>query len=174
MARSALQQRSGTINRGPRRLALIAPAASVVLGSLCSALPIVSTAGWGPDCGFLMLLAWRLLRADAWPVWWAAPLGFVNDIITGAPIGQSVALWAMVMLLLDLADSRTLWRDYWVEWLLAAVLILANAAFTWRVAGWSGAHLPFSALLPSAGLSMIAFPLAAGLAGMIDRWRLGR
>ena len=39
--------------------------------------------GWWPDFGLLMLIAWRLLRADAWPAWWAAPLGFVNDLVTG-------------------------------------------------------------------------------------------
>ena len=173
MVRSALHQRSGAIGRNRRRSTLVAPALSVVFGSLLSTLPIVSTAGWAPDAGFLMLIAWRLLRADAWPAWWAAPLGFVNDIITGAPVGQSVALWPAVMLLLDLADRRTLWRDYWIEWLLAVLLIVANAAFTWRVAAWDGAHMPFSAMLPSALLSMIAFPLAAGVAGLIDRWRLG-
>ena len=46
----------------------------------------------GPTSGLLMLIAWRLLRADAWPAWWAAPLGFVNDLIAGNPIGLSVAL----------------------------------------------------------------------------------
>ena len=174
MVRSALQQRSGAIGKGPRRGALLAPSASVVAGSLVSLLPIVSSAGWGPDLGFLMLIAWRLLRADPWPAWWAAPLGLTNDLVTGSPIGQSVALWPLAMLLLDLADRRTLWRDYWIEWLLAVLLILGEVWFSWRVAAWGGAHLPFSGMLPTALLTMVAFPLAAGIAGLIDRWRLGR
>ena len=64
--------------------------------SLLAALPIVSTSGWYPDFGFLVLIAWRLLRADAWPAWWAAPLGLVNDLFTGHPIGLSVALWTAI------------------------------------------------------------------------------
>ena len=37
------------------------------------------------------------------------------------PLGFSVALWSATMLVLDLIDRRTMWRDYWLEWALAAV-----------------------------------------------------
>ena len=174
MVRSALQPLPAAIGGGPRPFVRWVPAVSVIAASLVALLPVVASDGWAPDAGFLMLIAWRLLRGDAWPAWWAAPLGFANDLITANPIGQSVALWSAVMLLLDLADRRTLWRDYWVEWLLAALLILLSTWFAWRVAAWSGAHVQFSAMLPSLGLSIIAFPLAAGIAGLLDRWRLGR
>ncbi|MEO6248536.1 MAG: rod shape-determining protein MreD [Sphingomicrobium sp.] len=174
MVRSALQQRAGTINRGPRRAALYLPAASVVAGSALALLPIIADAGWAPDLGLLTLIAWRLLRADAWPAWWAAPLGLANDLLVGSPLGQSVALWSFVMLSLDLADRRTLWRDYWIEWLLAAMLLLASEAFEWRVAAWGGASVPGNAILPPLIISIIAFPLVAGIVGALDRWRLGR
>ena len=29
------------------------------------------------------------------------------------------------MLALDLIDRRTMWRDYWIEWMVAGVLIAA-------------------------------------------------
>jgi rod shape-determining protein MreD len=174
MGRSALQPRAGAIGKGPRRGALLVPAASVVAGSALSLLPLVTDTGWAPDFGFLTLIAWRLLRADAWPAWWAAPLGLANDLLVGSPLGQSVALWSLVMLLLDLADRRTLWRDYWIEWLLAALLLLASEAFEWRVAAWSGARVPFTAVLAPLLVSVVAFPLVAGIVGALDRWRLGR
>ena len=174
MVRAALQQRAGGIGRKPRPGVRLIPAASVIAGSLCSLLPIVSVTGWVPDAGFLMLVAWRLLRADAWPPWWAAPLGFANDLIVGTPIGQSVALWTGVMLLLDLADRRTMWRDYWVEWILATALILVAKAFEWRVAAWSGARLPMLAMVPTVLVTAMAFPLAGGVVNLLDRWRLGR
>ena len=174
MDRSALPSKATIIGQGPRSGALVIPAISVVAGSLCSLLPIVAELGWAPDFGFLMLLGWRLLRADAWPAWWAAPLGLANDLITGAPIGQSIALWAAVMLLLDLADRRTLWRDYWVEWLLAALFITVSEWFAWRVAALGGARLPFAAMVPPTILSIFAFPLAGGIVALLDRWRLGR
>ena len=174
MVRAALQPRSGAIGQGPRAGVHIVPAASVVMGSLCALLPIISDTGWAPDFGFLMLIGWRLLRADAWPAWWAAPLGLGNDLLTGSPIGQSMALWPVVMLLLDLADRRTMWRDYWLEWVHAALLACLSEWFDWRVAAWGGARVPFSAMAPAILLSIMMFPLVSGLVQRLDRWRARR
>jgi len=173
MARSALQTR-GRLNRGPRKGVRIIPAASVVACSLLAILPVVAHRGGWPDFGFLMLIAWRLLRADAWPAWWAAPLGFVNDLLTGMPIGLSVTIWTAVMLVMDLVDRRTQWRDYWIEWAVAAALILAAETAEWKVAQWSGAPVPFVLMLPAITISILAFPLFAYLASRLDRWRLGQ
>jgi rod shape-determining protein MreD len=173
MVRSALQTR-GRLNRGPRTGVTVIPAASVVAASLLAILPVVSDRGGWPDFGFLMLIAWRLLRADAWPAWWAAPLGFANDLLTGAPIGLSMALWTAVMLAMDLVDRRTQWRDYWIEWALAAAFILAAEAAEWEIAGLSGAPVSFTQMLPSITVSILAFPLFAFIASRLDRWRLGQ
>ena len=110
MVRAALSGRT-RIGREPAPYAPYVPAATVVVGSLLAALPIISMSGWYPDFGFVVLISWRLLRADPWPAWWAAPLGLINDLFTGLPIGFSVALWSATMLLLDLIDRRTMWRD---------------------------------------------------------------
>lgn len=175
MVRSALQPPPGAgIGSGPRRGVRLIPAISVVAGSLLALLPVVASEGWAPDFGFLMLIGWRLRRADAFPAWWAAPLGFGNDLILGCPIGQSVALWAGAILLLDLTDRRTMWRDYWLEWLLAALLIALGEWFEWRVSAWSGAAMPSRALVAPTILTIIAFPLAAGVVQLLDRWRLGQ
>jgi rod shape-determining protein MreD len=173
MVRSALQAR-GRLNRGPRQGVTAIPAASVVAASALAALPIISHTGAWPDFGFLMLLAWRLLRADAWPAWWAAPLGFANDLLTGMPIGLSVTLWTAMMLVLDLIDRRTQWRDYWIEWILAASLIFAGETAEWKVAAWSGAPVPFTAMVPAIVTSILAFPVFAFIASRLDRWRLGQ
>ena len=162
------------IGKGPRVAAAYIPAASVVAASMLSALPIVSTSGWYPEFGFLALIAWRLLRSDPWPAWWAAPLGFANDLITGAPIGLSVAWWTATMLLLDLVDRRTIWRDYWIEWALAAVLLLLNEAVERWVAGMMGAALPVASIAPPLLISIFAFPIAAWVVARLDHWRLGR
>ena len=173
MARAGLASRRG-VGKFPPRLALFVPAASVVVASLLSALPIVSTSGWYPDFGFLLLISWRLLRSDPWPAWWAAPLGFINDLFTGFPIGFSVAFWSATMLALDLIDRRTMWRDYWVEWVLAAVLILIDEWLLWRVAGLVRAAPPFTAMLPPIIISICVFPISAWIVSRLDRWRLGR
>ena len=114
-----------------------------------------------------MLISWRLLRADPWPAWWAAPLGLVNDLFTGYPIGFSIALWSATMLALDLIDRRTMWRDYWIEWVLAAVLIAIDEWLQWRVAALAGAALPFARMVPPLIISICVFPLR--LARLADR-----
>jgi rod shape-determining protein MreD len=173
MVRSALASKQ-KIGAGPVAGAAYVPAAAVIVASLLSCLPIVATSGWFPDCGFLVLLAWRLLRADAWPAWWAGVLGLINDLITGYPLGLSVTIWTLSMLVLDLIDRRTIWRDYWIEWVLAALLILLNEAAQWQVAAWMGAPVPFSAMIPPLLIAIAAFPVAAWFVGRLDRWRLGR
>ena len=174
MVRSALGQRGTAIGRGPRAGADYVPALSVVAGSLLSLLPIVSATGWWPNFGLLMLLAWRLLRADAWPAWWAAPLGFANDLITGSPIGLSISLWCAIMIAMDILDRRTMWRDYWIEWALASLLILFSEAAEWKVASWMGAPIPFWFMVPPILLSIAAFPIAAWFVARLDAWRLRR
>lgn len=162
------------IGQGPVAYAPYIPAATVVAASLLAALPIVSTSGWYPDFGYLVLISWRLLRADPWPAWWAAPLGLVNDLFTGYPIGFSIALWSATMLALDLVDRRTLWRDYWIEWVLAAVLIAIDEWLQWRIAKAVGGAPPFTDMLPALTISICSFPLIAWLVSRVDAWRLRR
>ena len=175
MVRSALAQRGSAIGRGPRAGADYVPAISVVVGSMISLLPIVSSTGWWPDWGLLMLIAWRLLRADAWPAWWAAPLGFANDLILGNPIGLTVALWAAIMIAMDILDRRTMWRDYWIEWAIAVLFIALAELAQWRIAALLGAPVPLSMSAgPASLVSVLCFPVAAFIAAKLDRWRLGR
>ena len=68
------------------------------------------------------------------------------------------------MLALDLVDRRTMWRDYWIEWALAALFIAIAELAQWRVAALVGAPVPLRA--PSAPAILIAiccFPIAAWL-----------
>lgn len=173
MARAALQPNK-RIGKAPVPGAHLVPAAMVLIAILLSALPIIAQNGWFPDFGFLTLIAWRLRRADVWPAWWAAPLGLINDAVTGSPIGASITVWTAAMLVLDFADRRTMWRDYWIEWVLAAVLILMNDAAQWQVAGWMGAKVPFMNIAPSLVISVASFPLFAWAVASVDRWRLNR
>jgi rod shape-determining protein MreD len=173
MARAALSQPK-RFGQQPSRYAILIPALSVVAASLLASLPIVATSGWFPDFGYLALISWRLLRADPWPAWWAAPLGLVNDMFTGYPIGFSIALWSATMLVLDLIDRRTMWRDYWIEWMVAAILIAVDEWLQWRVARFAGADVPFTMMLPQLLISICTFPMSAWAVSRLDTWRLGR
>jgi rod shape-determining protein MreD len=162
------------IGQGPAWFAAYVPAVTVVAASFLAALPIVSTSGWYPDFGYMALISWRLLRSDPWPAWWAAPLGFVNDLFSGLPVGFSVALWSATMLVLDLIDRRTMWRDYWIEWVLAAVLLTIGEWLQWRVAALVRAAPPVRQMFPPLIIAICVFPMSAWLVSRIDAWRLGR
>src|SRR5215210_7999576 len=174
MVRDALAPLRSRRNQGPVALAAYWPAATVVLASLLAALPLIPQQNWFPDFGYLMFLGWRLLRSDPWPSWWAAPLGLINDVFTGYPIGYSIALWSATMIALDLIDRRTMWRDYWIEWVLAAVLITIDEWLQWRVAKVVGAAPSFTRIIQQLVISICVFPLVAWIVSRIDAWRLGR
>jgi rod shape-determining protein MreD len=147
---------------------------SVAAASLLPLAPVVAEVGWMPDTGLLLLLAWRLLRGDVIAAWWAAPLGLWNDLVLGLPLGLSVVTFTGAMILLDLLDRRTMWRDYWLEWLIAAGLLFLADLIRWRVDAAMGAPYPLATVLPSTIIAILSFPLAAWAASRIDRWRLGR
>ena len=171
MSRIALTSRDMTMKRVRRRYV---PVASTVAAIMVVLLPVIITAPIVPDFGFLFLIAWRLLRPEMWTARTALPLGFLNDLIAGHPIGQSMALWTMTFLLLDLIESRALFRDYWLDWLLASLLILFYTAGCWLVARLMGSQAAFSILWPQIGLSIFFYPVVARIVVALDRWRLTR
>jgi rod shape-determining protein MreD len=157
---------------GFRRQAV--PILSTLAASLLDLLPVVLTWAIVPDLAFLVLLAWRLLRPEMWQPHVALPLGLFNDLVAGHPIGQSMALWTALFLLLELGDSRTGWRDYWLDWLFAALAILAHSFGCWYIARAMGSATEFAVMLPQYLLSVFAYPLVARLVVALDRWRLAR
>jgi rod shape-determining protein MreD len=150
------------------------PILSTLAAAMLALLPYVADSALVPDFAYLVLLAWRLLRPEMWQAHIALPLGLFNDLVAGHPIGQSMALWTLIFLLLDLVDSRVGWRDYWTDWLFAAAAILFYTAGGWYVAREMGSATPFAVLLPQLGLSIFAYPLVARLVVGLDRWRLAR
>ncbi len=118
------------------------PLLTTLGASLLQTLPIVVTIPVVPDFAFLVLLAWRLLRPEMWQAYVALPLGLFNDLVAGHPLGQSMALWTATFLVCDLLDSRSGWRDYWLDWLVASLVIALYTAAEWWIAGWVGSHSP--------------------------------
>ncbi|PCD02967.1 rod shape-determining protein MreD [Sphingomonas spermidinifaciens] len=103
----------------PRRSRRLAPV-TVMLGSLATLLPVISTVPWMPPFGLMLLLGWRLLRPDVLRVWAGAPLGLFDDLVSGQPIGSAMLLWGLSLIVLDMLDLRLVWRDFWQDWLLAS------------------------------------------------------
>ncbi|MBA3676428.1 MAG: rod shape-determining protein MreD [Sphingosinicella sp.] len=150
------------------------PVVSTILACLLSLLPIIVSSPVIPDFGFLMLIAWRLLRPEMWAPALALPLGLFNDLVGGHPIGQSMAIWTSLFIIFDIMDSRVLFRDYWMDWLIAAFAITGYVFADWFIGTLMGNSAGFPVMLPQLGASILAFPIVARFVLALDRWRLAR
>jgi rod shape-determining protein MreD len=78
------------------------------------------------------------------------------------------------MLAMDALDTRVVWRDYWIDWVIGGValaFVLIGGALLAR-AGDAADILRLVG--PQYGISLFLLPLAMYLTGWLDRWRLGR
>ena len=148
------------------------PILTTMAGSALALLPIVTDWQAVPPCGLLMLLAWRLLRPELWHAWIALPLGLFDDLMSGQTLGTAMFLWTVILLLVDALDTRLLWRDYWIDWLIAgAAIIIAMAGGYW-LSGVDSAHGSLMLAVPQMIISTLCFPLAVRLCRLFDNWRL--
>lgn len=171
MSRIALTQ--GDVTRQDLRRRYV-PIVSTMLACLLNLLPVIATTPVVPDFAFLVLISWRLLRPEIWAPTTTLPLGLFNDLVAGHPIGQSMALWTLAFLLIEIIDSRLVFRDYWMDWLIASLFILAYAGGDWLVARMMGSASPFGVLWPQIGASVLVYPVVARIVLVLDRWRLSR
>jgi rod shape-determining protein MreD len=150
------------------------PIASVMLASAVPLLPFAADAPLLPPLGFLLFIAWRMLRSDLWPVWIGLPLGAWDDLVTGQPIGSAMALWTVVMLAMDALDRRVVWRDHWIDWAVggaALLFVLIGGALLAR----AGNLVEVLALVgPQYLWSLFLLPAAMLIVGRLDHWRLLR
>jgi rod shape-determining protein MreD len=161
------------INRAPSPLlARIVPWATIMLGSLVPAWLVIASAPLLPPLGYLMLLSWRQLRPGLLPVWAGLPLGVFDDLYSGQPMGNAVFLWSLSVIALDIVEERLPWRNFFIEWLVAAGLI---AGYIWlgvATANLAGASTPFYVVVPQILLSITIYPLIGRLVASLDRLRL--
>ena len=147
------------------------PWISVLAASLVGAvIPVVASLALLPPLGLIMLLTWRLLARFALRPWAAAPLGFVDDLVSGQPLGSAVLLWSACFLAIDLIEQRLVFRDFWQDWLIASGAL----AFCLIAGRWIA--LPFGArvdtvLVAQIVIAVLLFPLSARLVAWIDRKR---
>jgi rod shape-determining protein MreD len=150
----------------PPRASWAAPL-SVMLGSLATLLPVVATVPFLPPLGLMLLLAWRLTRGDSMRVWAPVLLGFFDDLVSGQPLGSAMLLWTGCVLMIDVLDTRLVWRDFWQDWLIA------SGAITFCLVAGRLVATPFSAHVDTALcfqilISCALFPLVMRVAAWID------
>jgi rod shape-determining protein MreD len=150
------------------------PVASILAATLLALLPLVAETPLLPDFGFLAFLAWRLLRPEIWTPWMPLPLGLASDLVAGHPIGQAMLLWTAIGFFAELVDTRLGFRDYWMDWLIAAGAILLQSLGAWYIGLLMGSDVRFTILIPQLVLAALAYPLATRIVLALDRWRLAR
>lgn len=154
------------------RFARAVPPASTLAASALSALPVIADAPVLPPFGLLTVLAWRLLRPELWRAWMALPLGLADDLLTGQGPGTAMASWTILFLLLDAIDERLLFRDYMLDWAIAAVAICLAMIAAVLAAGLAIGQLPV--FMPQMALAILCFPMIERGCAALDRWRLRR
>lgn len=151
---------------------LLVPILSVMAGSMITAMPLFADEPLLPPTGFLMLLAWRLMRPGIWPTWIGLPLGMFDDLHSGQPFGSAAFLWSLTMLAIEVIDSRAIWRDHMQDWFLAAAAILLVLIGGVAVSGLAHWAPELEVILPQIILSILVFPLVVRLCARLDKWRL--
>ena len=156
----------GRSERKPRAIWL-APL-SILLGSMVTLLPIVATVPFLPPFGLMILLGWRLVRSDSTKVWLPVPLGLFDDMISGQPLGSAMLLWTVCVLVIEVIDTRLVWRDFWQDWLIASGAIAFCLVVCRLVATPFYAHVD-TALVVQICVSAAFYPLIARFVAWMDR-----
>ena len=163
------------INRAPSPvIARAVPWLTIMLGSILQTLPLITSAPVMPPFGFLFLLAWRQLRPGLLPIWAGLPLGLVDDLYSGQPLGSAILLWSLAMIGLEFIEGRFPWRSYLIDWLLASAIILGYLVLAGLVAHVGQLGRNGAVIGPQALVAVLVFPPVERLIAGCDRLRLTR
>ncbi|WP_233997123.1 rod shape-determining protein MreD [Porphyrobacter sp. HT-58-2] len=150
------------------------PYLSIMLGSLLPVLLVADLMPLLPSLGFMMLLAWRMVRPGLLPLWAGAPLGAFDDLVSGQPFGSAILLWSLAMIAIELAETRFPWRDFWHDWVTASTLAVAYWLAALLLSGASVTPEMLMVAGPQALLSVLLYPILARMVAGLDRFRLAR
>ena len=163
------------INRAPDPWRVrIVPYASIMLASAVPVLLIADTMPLAPSFGFLMLLAWRMVRPGVLPLWAGAPLGAFDDLFSGQPFGSAILLWSLAMIAIEAIEARFPWRSFWQDWFPASLIAVAYWLASLVVSGASLTPEMLLVAAPQALVSVLLYPVIARAVAGLDRYRLSR
>jgi rod shape-determining protein MreD len=149
------------------------PILSVMLGSSLGALlPVIAQWPSIPPLGLLVLIAWRLLHPELWPLWIGIPLGAFDDIMSGQPLGMSMCLWSITLMGIEALDQRIMWRSYWHDWALVGLALLLCLGGALLLNNMGGSRTSFLLVMPQIFWSTLTYPLIVRLVARLDRWRI--
>lgn len=150
------------------------PWLSIMLGSLTPMLPLIAPAPILPPLGYTLLLAWRLLRPGLLPLWAGLPLGLFDDLYSGQPFGSGILLFSLTLLAIEMIEVRFPWRNFWLDWLTAAGMLMAYIAAAALLSGAELTVVQLRVIVPQLLVTVVLYPLIARVVAMLDRLRLRR
>jgi rod shape-determining protein MreD len=150
------------------------PWLTIMVGSLTPWLPIIAAAPVLPPVGYMLLLAWRLLRPGLLPLWAGLPLGLFDDLYSGQPMGSGVLLFSLSLFAIEVIETRFPWRNFWIDWLTASAMLTVYIALAALFSGATVTLVQFTVIVPQLLLSLVLFPIIARVVAMFDRLRLMR
>lgn len=163
------------INRAPAPWRVMSvPYVSIMLASSLPVLLIADTMPLLPAFGFLMLLAWRMVRPGLLPLWAGAPLGAFDDLVSGQPFGSAVLLWSLAMIAIEVIETRFPWRGFWQDWFTASVIAVSYWFVSLLVSGASLTPQMLGVAAPQALIGVLLYPIIARMVAGLDRFRLSR
>ena len=163
------------INRAPAPWRVMSvPYAAIMLASVLPVLLIADTMPLAPSFGFLMLIAWRMVRPGLLPLWAGAPLGAFDDLVSGQPFGSAILLWSLAMIAIELIETRFPWRGFWQDWFTASVIAVSYWLASLVVSGASLTPEMLAVAAPQALLGVLLYPIIARMVAGLDRFRLSR
>lgn len=154
--------------------ALTVPYASIMLASFVPVIFLATIMPTFPPLGFLMLIAWRIMRPGLLPSWVGVPLGAFDDLFSGQPFGSAILLWSLSMIALELIESRFPWRGFWQDWFAASLAIIGYVLSAIVVSGANITPFIVVAAVPQIIFSVLFYPVLARLVARLDRFRLAR
>lgn len=145
------------------------PAATVALSSVLMTLPL--PLGWAvmPNFALLLVLIWASVQPRLLPVWAAFLLGLWHDLLSHLPVGVFALIFPLSVLAVRQIEARVETRSVMVDWVLAALLVLAGYGLASQLLPVAGVPAPLLPLAAQALLTVLAFPLALAIAAFLHR-----
>ncbi|MEP5939050.1 MAG: rod shape-determining protein MreD [Erythrobacter sp.] len=150
------------------------PYISVIAGSILPVFVLVGTMPIMPPLGFMILLAWRIMRPGLLPIWVGLPLGAVDDLFSGQPFGSAILLWSLAMLAIEQLEQRFPWSNFWQDWVTAAMVLAVYLLLAMFASGAVPGYFHLTVLVPQIALSILLYPIIAIVVSWLDRFRLIR
>ncbi len=150
----------------------VAPFLLVLLLTFISVVPlqVPGYSGIAPPLALLAIFYWGVYRPELLPAPAVALLGALQDILTGAPLGQYMLIYLLVQASLISQRQLFLAHAFFILWWGYALIALLAAIVLWLIAAAVLQTLPaLTPFLLQACMGIALFPLVAWLCHRLSR-----